>query len=97
MNICGLLNDSPSMLLEAGSSEILPSQESLILLAPLSSSHPDWTRGPDRVVSVDLVLLLIKALVGLWREGSDCSSTGPEFNSQQQPSVVGFNTLFRCV
>jgi hypothetical protein len=41
-----------------------------------------------------------------WRDGSvvkstDCSSRGPEFNSQQphggsQPSVVGFDTHFWC-
>jgi hypothetical protein len=42
-----------------------------------------------------------------WRDGSavkntDCSSRGPEFNSQQphggsQPSAVGFDALLRCV
>jgi len=42
-----------------------------------------------------------------WRGGSvvkstDCSSRGPEFNSQQphgglQPSVMGSNALFWCV
>jgi hypothetical protein len=42
-----------------------------------------------------------------WRDGSvvkntDCSSRGPEFNSQQphggsQPSVMGFDALFWCV
>jgi hypothetical protein len=35
-------------------------------------------------------------------ESTDCSSRGPEFNSQQpycssQPSVMGSNTLFWCV
>jgi hypothetical protein len=42
-----------------------------------------------------------------WRDGSvvkstECSSRGPEFNSQQphdgsQPSVIGSNVLFCCV
>jgi hypothetical protein len=42
-----------------------------------------------------------------WRDGSevkstDCSSRGPEFNSQQphggsQPSVMGLDALFWCV
>jgi hypothetical protein len=42
-----------------------------------------------------------------WRDGSvvkstDCSSRGPEFNSQQphggsQPSVMGSDALFWCV
>jgi hypothetical protein len=42
-----------------------------------------------------------------WRDGSavkstNCSSRGPEFNSQQphggsQPSVMGSDTLFWCV
>jgi len=42
-----------------------------------------------------------------WRDGSvvkstDCSSRGPEFNSQKphggsQPSVMGSDALFRCV
>jgi hypothetical protein len=42
-----------------------------------------------------------------WRDGSevkstDCSSRGPEFNSQQphggsQPSAMGFNALYWCV
>jgi hypothetical protein len=42
-----------------------------------------------------------------WRDGSvlkstDCSSRGPEFNSQQphgglHPSVMGSNALFWCV
>jgi hypothetical protein len=42
-----------------------------------------------------------------WRDGSavkstDCSSRGPEFNSQQphggsQPSVMRYNALFWCV
>jgi len=44
---------------------------------------------------------------GGWRDGSvvkstDCSSRGPEFNSQQphggsQPSVIGVDALFWCV
>jgi hypothetical protein len=44
---------------------------------------------------------------GGWRDGSavksiDCSSRGPEFNSQQphcgsQPSVMGSDALFWCV
>jgi hypothetical protein len=44
---------------------------------------------------------------GAWRDGSvvkstDCSSRGPDFNSQQahgssQPSVMGSDTLFWCV
>jgi hypothetical protein len=42
-----------------------------------------------------------------WRDGSavkstDCSSRGPEFNSQHphggsQPSIMGFDNLFWCV
>jgi hypothetical protein len=45
--------------------------------------------------------------LGGWRDGSvvkstDCSSRGPEFNSQQphgdsQPSVMGSGVLFWCV
>jgi hypothetical protein len=44
---------------------------------------------------------------GGWRDGSavkstDCSSRGPEFNSQQphgdsQPSIMGSDALFWCV
>jgi hypothetical protein len=50
---------------------------------------------------------LVKIFVSAWRDGSvvkstDCSSGGPEFNSQQphgspQPSVVGSDALFWCV
>jgi hypothetical protein len=51
--------------------------------------------------------LKIKLRVGGWRDGpavksTDCSSRGPEFNSQQphggsQPSAMGSNALFWCV
>jgi hypothetical protein len=50
---------------------------------------------------------LIKKQKTGWRDGSvvkstDCSSRGPEFNSQQphdasQPSVIGSDALFWCV
>jgi len=50
---------------------------------------------------------LLKYRSGGWREGSvvkntDCSSRGPEFNSQQlhggsQPSVMGSDALFETV
>ena len=50
---------------------------------------------------------LRKEDVRVWRDGSvvtlvDCSSRGPEFNSQQphgglQPSVMGSDALFSCV
>ena len=49
----------------------------------------------------------IEAVTSGWRDGSvvkstDCSSRGPEFNSQQphggsQPSVMESNALFCCV
>jgi hypothetical protein len=50
---------------------------------------------------------IVKMAILGWRDGSvvkstDCSSRGPEFNSQQphggsQPSVMGSDTLFWCV
>jgi hypothetical protein len=53
------------------------------------------------ILSGEKIRIQIK---GGWRDGSavkstDCSSRGPEFNSQQphggsQPSVMGFNVLF---
>jgi hypothetical protein len=49
----------------------------------------------------------MKNLLLGWRDGSevkstDCSSKGPEFNSQQphggsQPSIIGSDALFRFV
>jgi hypothetical protein len=54
------------------------------------------------------ILLLLKKKKNIqgWRDGSvvksaDCSSRGPEFNSQQshggsQPSVMGSDVLFWC-
>jgi hypothetical protein len=54
-----------------------------------------------------LLSLLIKHINRGWRDGSvvkstDCSSEGPEFNSQQshggsQPSVTRFGALFWSV
>jgi hypothetical protein len=51
--------------------------------------------------------ILLKICEGGWRDGSagkstDCSSTGPEFKSQEphggsQPSVMRSDNLFRCV
>ena len=53
------------------------------------------------------LMLLLRSLKGSWRDGSavksiDCSSRGPEFNSQQphggsQPFVMGSDALFWCV
>jgi hypothetical protein len=49
----------------------------------------------------------IRVNIGGWRDGlvvksTDCSSKGPEFNSQQpyggsQPSVMGSEALFCCI
>jgi hypothetical protein len=53
------------------------------------------------------MVTLIKENISGWRDdpvvkSTDCSSRGPEFNSQQphggsQPSVIGYNALFWCV
>jgi hypothetical protein len=57
--------------------------------------------------AVTSVTEVFKASSGGWRDGSvvkstDCSSRGPELNSQQphdgsQPSIMGSDTLFWCV
>jgi hypothetical protein len=54
-----------------------------------------------------LNVVCLKVRLTGWRDSSvvkstDCSSTGPEFNSQQphggsQLSVIGFDALFWCV
>ena len=58
-------------------------------------------------VILNKVTQSLKNTHGGWRDGSvvkniDCSSTGPEFNSQQphggsQPSVIESDVLFWCV
>jgi hypothetical protein len=57
-------------------------------------------------LSIDTFYLAIRIVAG-WKGGSvvrstDCSSRGPEINSQQphggsQPSVMGSDALFWCV
>jgi len=69
--------------------------------------HTVMHMDTKNVLEVNGHCLLQKLLRGGWRDGSvvkstDCSSRGPEFNSQQphggsQPSVMGSNTLFWCV
>jgi hypothetical protein len=63
-------------------------------------------RKRNNIFSI-IIIFLHKEMVSGWRDGSevkrtDCSSRGPEFNSQQphggsQPSVMGSDALFWCV
>jgi hypothetical protein len=63
--------------------------------------------GSYYLLSQVLPIPAVSAFEKDWRDGSavkstDCSSRGPEFNSQQphggsQPSVMGSDALFWCV
>jgi hypothetical protein len=75
------------------------------------SSRPAWSTegvpGQPGLYRETLSKKKKKKLRESWRDGSvvksiDCSSRGPEFNSQQphggsQPSAVGSDALFWCV